>query len=338
MSSSFPRVLATQEGVRHNAKLDTLVVVQETYLKWSFIFGDTIIRSNEISSIICDSISFNLLVSRTSRDTVVFSFQDEDPNTFICRMNNFVEKTTDDGFCKVYKVKELSLVQSDSIEETVFDTFAKVANVYVGLAKRLVGASDGGERTEVSNRRNPWIMPKILQLGQPVYTGKHVNSMIWKSFHTREGSIPNEVPIRRLIYQGGVEEGIRRDVWMYLLRLRGPEMTDVDFASACWNYELEYNSITNSLKGRRLSEALARIEKDVHRADTGSSTSDLIEIGTPAAFQSSLHAILAAYCAHDPEIEYVQGMCDLLAPLLSVIKDEYLTFWAFVSLMKRMVI
>lgn len=100
---------------------------------------------------------------------------------------------------------------------------------------------------------------------------------------------------------------------------------------------LEYNSITNSLKGRRLSEALARIEKDVHRADSGASPSDLIEINTPAVFQSSLHAILAAYCAHDPEIEYVQGMCDLLAPLLSVIKDEYLTFWAFTSFMKRMV-
>ena len=100
---------------------------------------------------------------------------------------------------------------------------------------------------------------------------------------------------------------------------------------------LEYNSITNSLKGRRLSEALARIEKDVHRADSGSSPSDLIEINAPVVFQSSLHAILAAYCAHDPEIEYVQGMCDLLAPLLSVIKDEYLTFWAFVSFMKRMV-
>lgn len=36
--------------------------------------------------------------------------------------------------------------------------------------------------------------------------------------------------------------------------------------------------------------------------------------------------------------EYVQGMCDLLAPVLHVIQDEYLAFWAFVALMRRMVL
>lgn len=30
-------------------------------------------------------------------------------------------------------------------------------------------------------------------------------------------------------------------------------------------------------------------------------------------------------------------MCDLLAPILHVIGDEYLAFWAFVALMRRMV-
>ena len=93
------------------------------------------------------------------------------------------------------------------------------------FAERLVGANDSGERSEVSNRRNPWIIPKVLQLNQPVYTGKHINALIWKSFHMIDGSIPNEVPIRRLIYQGGVEEVVRRDVWLYLLKLRKADMT-----------------------------------------------------------------------------------------------------------------
>ena len=333
---SFPRAIATQEGVRRGAIVDTLAVIQESHLKWAFTFGDTIIHSNEISSIVCDAISLTLLISRTDEDALVLSFRDDDPATFISRLGDFVEKTADDGFCRVYKVRELTLVQSNPIEETVFDAFAKVANVYVSFAKKLIGGDDGEERAGASNRRNPWIVPKTLQLAPPIYTGKHVNVLIWKSSHTREGSVSNEELIRRLIHQGGVDEGIRRHVWLYLLRLRKPEMTDSDFASACWDYELEYNAITNSLKGRRLSEALARIEKDVHRADSVASPSDLIEINAPATFQSSLQAILAAYCAHDPEIEYVQGMCDLLVPLLSVIKDEYLAFWAFVSFMKRM--
>ena len=137
MSLSFPRLLASQEGVRHNTTIDTLVITQESHLKWSLAFGDVIICSNEISSIVCDSISFTLLVSRTSKDAIVFSFQDEDPNVFISRLSSFVEKTADDGFCRIYKVKELGLIQSNPIEETVFDTFAKVANTYVDLASNI---------------------------------------------------------------------------------------------------------------------------------------------------------------------------------------------------------
>ncbi len=48
-----------------------------------------------------------------------------------------------------------------------------------------------------------------------------------------------------------------------------------------------------------------------------------------------LQQLLLAYYVYDPDLEYVQGMADLLAPLLYVLHDETETFWAFVYLMKR---
>lgn len=41
------------------------------------------------------------------------------------------------------------------------------------------------------------------------------------------------------------------------------------------------------------------------------------------------------YATAYPEISYVQGMSDLLAPLLSVIHDESDTYWCFVGLMQQ---
>jgi hypothetical protein len=48
-----------------------------------------------------------------------------------------------------------------------------------------------------------------------------------------------------------------------------------------------------------------------------------------------LQQILLAYHCYDPDLEYVQGMADLLSPILYVLRDETETFWAFVEVMKR---
>lgn len=48
-----------------------------------------------------------------------------------------------------------------------------------------------------------------------------------------------------------------------------------------------------------------------------------------------LQQILLAYHCYDPDLEYVQGMADLLSPLLYILRDETETFWAFVEVMKR---
>jgi hypothetical protein len=49
-----------------------------------------------------------------------------------------------------------------------------------------------------------------------------------------------------------------------------------------------------------------------------------------------LRNILMTYMIYNSDIGYVQGMNDLLSPIVLVIEDEADAFWCFVELMKTM--
>uniref|UniRef100_A0A8D0CGY2 Small G protein signaling modulator 1 n=1 Tax=Scleropages formosus TaxID=113540 RepID=A0A8D0CGY2_SCLFO len=74
---------------------------------------------------------------------------------------------------------------------------------------------------------------------------------------------------------------------------------------------------------------LHRIEKDVQRCDRN------YWYFTPANLEK-LRNIMCSYVWQHLEIGYVQGMCDLLAPLLVILDDEAMAFSCFTELMKRM--
>uniref|UniRef100_A0A672I7G0 Small G protein signaling modulator 2 n=1 Tax=Salarias fasciatus TaxID=181472 RepID=A0A672I7G0_SALFA len=74
---------------------------------------------------------------------------------------------------------------------------------------------------------------------------------------------------------------------------------------------------------------LHRIDKDVQRCDRNYYyfTSSNLE---------KLRNIMCSYVWEHLEIGYVQGMCDLLAPLMVILDDECLAYSCFTQLMKRM--
>ncbi|XP_036370734.1 small G protein signaling modulator 1-like isoform X4 [Octopus sinensis] len=74
---------------------------------------------------------------------------------------------------------------------------------------------------------------------------------------------------------------------------------------------------------------LHRIDKDVQRCDRN------YWYFTPANLDK-LRNIMCTYVWEHLEIGYVQGMCDLVAPLLVIFDDEALTYSCFCELMKRM--
>ncbi|XP_051972884.1 small G protein signaling modulator 1-like [Xyrauchen texanus] len=74
---------------------------------------------------------------------------------------------------------------------------------------------------------------------------------------------------------------------------------------------------------------LHRIDKDVQRCDRNYC------YFTPANLEK-LRNIMCSYVWQHLDIGYVQGMCDLLAPLLVILDDEAMAFSCFTELMKRM--
>uniref|UniRef100_A0A8C5F8B9 Small G protein signaling modulator 1-like n=1 Tax=Gadus morhua TaxID=8049 RepID=A0A8C5F8B9_GADMO len=100
--------------------------------------------------------------------------------------------------------------------------------------------------------------------------------------------------------------------------------------------ELGTEKVTNNNNATHTQEQLDmyllnlhRIDKDVRRCDRTN------WYFTPANLEK-LRNIMCSYVWKHLDIGYVQGMCDLLAPLLVILDDEVLTFSCFTELMKRM--
>ncbi|MBN3304185.1 SGSM2 protein, partial [Amia calva] len=74
---------------------------------------------------------------------------------------------------------------------------------------------------------------------------------------------------------------------------------------------------------------LHRIDKDVQRCDRN------YYYFTPGNLEK-LRNIMCSYVWEHLEMGYVQGMCDLLAPLMVILDDEWLAYSCFTQLMKRM--
>ncbi|KAM8903366.1 small G protein signaling modulator 2 isoform 2-T2 [Spinachia spinachia] len=74
---------------------------------------------------------------------------------------------------------------------------------------------------------------------------------------------------------------------------------------------------------------LHRIDKDVQRCDRN-------YYYFTSANLEKLRNIMCSYVWEHLEVGYVQGMCDLLAPLMVILDDECLAYSCFTQLMKRM--
>uniref|UniRef100_A0AAY4BKC9 TBC1 domain family member 15 n=1 Tax=Denticeps clupeoides TaxID=299321 RepID=A0AAY4BKC9_9TELE len=163
----------------------------------------------------------------------------------------------------------------------------------------------------------------------------------WEASVDSEGRIRDPQHLKNRIFRGGLCHSLRREVWKFLLgfypwsstqearRVLHRSKTDEYF-----RMKLQWKSVSEEQEKRnsRLRDYRSLIEKDVNRTDR---TNSFYEgEGNPGLIL--LHDVLMTYCMYDFDLGYVQGMSDLLSPILYVMENEVDAFWCFTSFMDEM--
>jgi len=182
--------------------------------------------------------------------------------------------------------------------------------------------------------------PDILGPIIPVARGSQLQPEEWCSYMDIDGKMCNIEQLNEKIFRGGIHHDIKREAWKYLLGFHDFNTTyDERCKSEQKKRELyetiknQWRSITPEQEARFTEFANKKhlVGKDTHRTDR---TIPFFE-GDDNENVQKLFNILMTYCMYNFDLGYVQGMSDLLSPILQLVEDEVESFWCFVGLMEK---
>ncbi|XP_061578270.1 TBC1 domain family member 15 [Cololabis saira] len=163
----------------------------------------------------------------------------------------------------------------------------------------------------------------------------------WTKHQDAEGRMMNVSHLKQAVFKGGLCHAVRKNAWKFLLGYFPWSSTLEERkhllrakTDEYFRMKLQWKSVSEEQERRnsRLRDYRSLIEKDVNRTDR---TNRFYEgIDNPGL--TLLHDILMTYCMYDFDLGYVQGMSDLLSPILFVMENEVDAFWCFVSFMDQM--
>lgn len=162
----------------------------------------------------------------------------------------------------------------------------------------------------------------------------------WELHITEDGMVEDVNSLLDKIFRGGVEECIRAEVWKYLLGYyqwhHTHEVRETNRKASVHEYfrmKLQWKSLSEDQENRfaAFRERKTQIEKDVSRTDR----SHPFYVGDNNPNVNLLQDILMTYVMYNFDLGYVQGMSDLLSPILYVMQNEVDAFWCFVGFMDR---
>lgn len=163
----------------------------------------------------------------------------------------------------------------------------------------------------------------------------------WTKHQDREGRMVDTSRLKHNIFKGGLCHAVRKEAWKFLLgyfpwesSLEDRKVLQRAKTDEYFRMKLQWKSVSEEQERRnsRLRDYRSLIEKDVNRTDR---TNRFYEgIDNPGLVL--LHDILMTYCMYDFDLGYVQGMSDLLSPILYVMENEVDAFWCFVAFMDQM--
>ncbi|XP_052739667.1 TBC1 domain family member 15 isoform X1 [Bicyclus anynana] len=170
--------------------------------------------------------------------------------------------------------------------------------------------------------------------------GTSLSTEKWEGLHDTEGRITEVEGVKQLIFRGGVANSIRHSVWKYLLDYHPWTMTHAEIkvlqkkrTEEYFSMKLQWRSMTEGQEARfsEYRDRKSLVEKDVNRTDrthpfyAGDNNPNLV----------ILQDILMTYVMYNFDLGYVQGMSDILAPLLLLLGNEVDSFWCFVGFMDK---
>lgn len=199
--------------------------------------------------------------------------------------------------------------------------------------------NDIGERTDwqlVTSKTQPTVLTSY----KPAERGPPLCQLDWELHINSEGVVQEVPQLLDKIFRGGLEEGIRGEVWQFLLGYQvwhqPTEVRETNRRARVEEYfrmKLQWKSMSEDQQNRfaGFRERKTQIEKDIGRTDR----TNAFYLGDNNSNVALLQDILMTYVMYNFDLGYVQGMSDLLSPILCVMKNEVDAFWCFVGFMDR---
>ncbi|KAI4167433.1 MAG: hypothetical protein LQ343_007228 [Gyalolechia ehrenbergii] len=191
---------------------------------------------------------------------------------------------------------------------------------------------------------------------------KPVSIKEWRGFFDDSGRLKVTVDeVKERIFLGGLDptDGVRKEAWLFLLGFYTWDSNTDERKAVVHSKRDEFVRLKGAWWERLVDgtgtpeqnewwkEQKGRIEKDVHRTDRNiplfegediphpDPDSPFAEVGTNVHLEQ-MKDMLLTYNEYNPDLGYVQGMSDLLAPIYAVEQDDAIAFWGFVGFMDRM--
>jgi len=265
-------------------------------------------------------------------------------NTSFAELNLFPENPTDVVWKFVSNLKHRPY-------ETTMETFSKLTDVFLykppeqrpedevaDLLNRSLSSGEmlnGCAEGEDDYQMIPSLPPRLL-----VTRGSPLTAEQWAKAMDERGAVVDPEEVKRIVFKGGISPPLRHVVWKYLLGYYPWHATTAELqelrkqkVEEYFRMKLQWRSMSAGQEERfaDFRDRKSLIEKDVNRTDR---THPFFE-GENNANLTLLYDILMTYVMYNFDLGYVQGMSDLLSPILILLSNEVDAFWCFVGLMDR---
>nr|XP_051697625.1 TBC1 domain family member 17 isoform X2 [Oryctolagus cuniculus] len=226
---------------------------------------------------------------------------------------------------------------------TTFSSFSRVTNFFRGaLQPHPEGASSSDLPAPPDDEPEPGFeVISCVELGPrpAVERAAPVTEEEWARHVGPEGRLLRVPELKSRIFSGGLSPGLRRDAWKFLLGYLSWEGSAEEHKAHVrkktdeyFRMKLQWKSVSPEQERRNslLHGYRSLIERDVSRTDR---TNKFYE-GPENPGLGLLSDILLTYCMYHFDLGYVQGMSDLLSPILYVVQNEVDAFWCFCGFME----